>query len=59
MAATTSDDEDLTRRERREQYERVLSIVDHNSGGKQRPMAPLSSVRTIAGYAGIDAEDVD
>lgn len=59
MATTTSTDEDLTRCERREQYERVLSIVDHNSGGKQRPMAVLTSVRTIAGYVGIDAEDVE
>ncbi len=59
MAATTSSDEDLTRRDRREQYERVISIVDHNTDGKQRPMAALHEIRTIAGYAGIDVEDVD
>jgi len=47
------------RSERREQYELVLGIVDHNSGGKQPPMAALTSVRTIAGHADIDAEDVD
>ena len=51
-------DNNLTRRERREQYERVLSIVDHNSGGKQRPMAALYEVRTIAGDAGIGYKDV-
>jgi len=42
----------------REQYERVVSIVDANTGGKQRPMAALSTIRTVAGYAGIGAEDV-
>ena len=56
MAATGSGDEDLTRRERREQYERILDIVDANSGGKQRPMAALTTVRTIAGYCGIKAK---
>jgi hypothetical protein len=49
------DDEELTRAERREQYERILGIVDANTGGKQRPMAALSTVRTIAGYCGIGA----
>jgi len=59
MAATGSgDEEELTRRERREQYERVISIVDANSGGKQRPMAALSTVRTIAGYVDIKPKHV-
>jgi len=58
MAATGSGDEELTRRERREQYERVISIVDANSGGKQRPMAALSTVRTIAGYVDIKPKHV-
>jgi len=59
MAATTSSDEELTRRDRREQYGRILGIVDHNTGGKQRPMAALSTIHTIAGYAGIDVDDVN
>ncbi len=58
-ASSNSGGEELTREERRDQYERVCSIVEHNTGGKQRPMASLHSVRTIAKHAGIDAEDVD
>jgi len=59
MAATSSSDGELSRRKRRDQYDRLLAIVDHNTGGKQRPMATLHETRTIAGYAGIDVDDVD
>lgn len=50
MGAST---EDLTREERRDAYERVLSIVDHNTGGKQRAMVARTSVTQIAVSIGI------
>jgi len=56
MARAAKAEENLTTAERRDQYERILAIVDANSGGKQRPMAALTTVRTIAGYCGITAK---
>lgn len=60
MATTTSsDDEELTRRDRREQYERVCSIIDGETSAKQPPMAALSSVKTTAGYIDIAPKHVE
>lgn len=42
------------RADRREAYERILRIVEHNTGGKQPAMATVTSVTQIAAEAGVD-----
>ena len=57
MAAADGDDQ-LTRTDRREQYEHVLRIVEHNTGAPGRPQPAIIEVGQItlhAGSAGIDA----
>ena len=46
------------RRERRGEYRRVLRIVEYNTGGPQPAMASTSSIRTVAGHAGMDNDVV-
>ncbi len=53
MATSSAGGEDLTREERKEEYERVLSIIKHNTGGEQPPMASRTSITQIASQAGI------
>lgn len=50
---------DTTRADRRQEYQTVLRVIELNTGGKQRPMAPMRSIRKICGYGGIDTETVD
>lgn len=47
-----------TRAERKEQYEQVLRIIEHNTGGDQPALASLTSITQIGRQAGIDGEDV-
>jgi len=56
MAAAESGGEDLTRRERREEYERVLRIVDAQTSKAQPPMAKRTSITQIASRLGLKYE---
>jgi hypothetical protein len=47
-----------TATDRRETYEHVLGIVEHNTGGKQRPTAAWTSVVQIALANGNDHDQV-
>ncbi len=44
---------ETTRAERRDEYHRVLNIVDANTGGKQPAMASVASITQIATDIGV------
>lgn len=46
-----------SRAQRREQYEKILRIVEHQTGGKQSALAPKTSIRITAAHAGMRKED--
>jgi len=46
---------DTTRAERRAEYETVLRIVEHNTGGRQPALARIPSVQQTAIQAGVTA----
>lgn len=47
--------DDLTREERRDEYEAVLHIIEANTGGKQPALARAASVKQTAIAAGVTA----
>ncbi len=48
-------DDDLSRDDRRDEYETVLGIVEHNTGGRQPALARIPSVQQTAIQAGVSA----
>jgi len=46
---------DTTREERKDEYETLLGIVEHNTGGRQPALARISSVKQTAIAAGVTA----
>lgn len=55
---TRSKSEEQTRAERKGQYEQVLPIIEHNTGGEQPALASLTSITQIARQTGINGGDV-
>jgi len=47
-------DDESTREERKDAYERVLSIVEHNTGDNQPALASTTSISQIAVGIGIE-----
>lgn len=47
--------QDLTRADRRDEYEKLLSIVEHNTGDKQPALARAASIKSTAIAAGVTA----
>ncbi len=46
---------DTTREERKDEYETLLGVVEHNTGGKQPALARIPSVKQTALQAGVTA----
>ena len=57
MATADSADEQLSREERREQYRRVLGIVEANTGEPGKPQPAIIEVGQITLHAG--TQDID
>ncbi len=47
--------DDTTRADRRDEYETLLGIVEHNTGGRQPALARIPSVQQTAIQAGVSA----
>lgn len=45
--------DDLSRAERKEEYETLLGVVEHNTGGKQPALARIPSIKQTALQAGV------
>ncbi|MFW5903713.1 MAG: hypothetical protein ACOCS7_03140 [Halolamina sp.] len=45
--------DETTRSDRRDEYHQVLGIVEANTGGRQRPLARVASVKQTAIQAGV------